>query len=71
MGLARHKGFEGEVGANVNRPVTPAMVSGWAPKTENINAAINDDSRISVTPYCSVVSIKSNAKAIPGSTLKE
>lgn len=33
-------------------PVTPAMVSGWAPKTENMKAAMNDASNTSATPYC-------------------
>lgn len=50
-------------------PVTPAIVRGWAPKTENINAAMKDEMRTSVTPYCWVVSIKSNEKAMPGRTL--
>lgn len=50
-------------------PVTPAMHNGWAPKTENMNAAINDDRSTSVTPYCCVVSMRSSENAIPGSTL--
>lgn len=28
-------------------PVTPAIHRGWAPKTENTKAAINDESRTS------------------------
>lgn len=46
------------------------MVKGWAPNTEKMKAAMNDDMRTSATPYCCVVSIKSNEKAIPGRTLK-
>lgn len=52
-----------------NLPVTPAMVRGCAPRTENTKAAMNEDRRTSETPYCWVVSIKSNEKAIPGRTL--
>lgn len=52
-------------------PVTPAIVKGWAPNTENMKAAMNDDMRTSATPYCWVVSIKSNENAIPGRTLDE
>ena len=51
-------------------PVTPAMHSGWAPNTEKMKEAINDDSRTSDTPYCWVVSIKSREKAMPGRTLR-
>jgi hypothetical protein len=32
-------------------PVTPAIVNGWAPKHEKINAAMKDDIRTSATPY--------------------
>ena len=51
-------------------PVTPAIVRGCAPKTEKMNAAMNEASNTSVTPYCSVVSIRSREKAIPGRTLR-
>jgi len=50
-------------------PVTPAIVRGCAPNTENMNAAMNVDKRTSATPYCCVVSMRSREKAIPGSTL--
>ena len=50
-------------------PVTPAMQSGCAPNIEKTNAAINDDSRTSETPYCCVVSMRSREKAMPGRTL--
>lgn len=46
------------------------MVNGWAPKTEKMNAAMNEDMRTSATPYCCVVSIKSREKAMPGNTLQ-
>lgn len=51
-------------------PVTPAIQSGWAPKNENMNAAMNDDKSTSETPYCCVVSMRSSENAIPGSTLQ-
>jgi hypothetical protein len=51
-------------------PVTPAIVRGCAPKTEKMNAAMNEANNTSVTPYCSVVSIRSREKAIPGRTLR-
>ena len=50
--------------------MTPAMVSGWAPKMENMNAAMKDERRTSATPYWFVVSIRSNENAMPGSTLR-
>ena len=50
-------------------PVTPAIQSGWAPKKEKMNAAMNEERSTSDTPYCCVVSIKSNENAMPGSTL--
>jgi hypothetical protein len=50
-------------------PVTPAMVRGWAPKTENTKAAMKDDIKTSETPYWLVVSMRSREKAIPGNTL--
>ena len=50
-------------------PVTPAMVSGCAPKMEKMKAAMKDDSRTSETPYCCVVSIRSSENAMPGKTL--
>ena len=56
---------------HVNEPVTPAIHNGWAPKTEKMNAAMNDESKTSETPYWFVVSIKSKENAIPGRTLKE
>ena len=52
-------------------PVTPAIVRGCAPKTEKMDAAMNEASNTSVTPYCSVVSIRSREKAIPGRTLRQ
>ena len=52
-------------------PVTPAMVRGCAPKTENMKAAMNEDIKTSATPYCAVVSIRSNEKAMPGKTLQK
>lgn len=36
-----------------------------------MNAAMNEDIKTSVTPYCWVVSIKSREKAIPGRTLHD
>lgn len=42
---------------------------GCAPKTENMKAAMNEAINTSATPYCSVVSIRSREKAIPGRTL--
>lgn len=51
-------------------PVTPAMQSGCAPKTEKMKAAMKEDSNTSATPYCCVVSIRSRENAIPGSTLE-
>ena len=45
------------------------MQRGWAPKTEKTAAAMNDDRRISVTPYSWVVSMRSNEKAMPGKML--
>lgn len=53
-----------------NPPVTPAIVRGWAPKTENMNAAMKEDISTSATPYWLVVSIRSRLNAIPGSTLR-
>jgi hypothetical protein len=50
-------------------PVTPAIVSGCAPKVENIKAAMNEDMRTSTTPYSSVVSMRSRENAMPGRTL--
>ena len=50
-------------------PVTPAMQSGWAPKTEKMKAAMNDDRSTSDTPYCCVVSMRSKENAMPGRTL--
>lgn len=52
-------------------PVTPAIQSGCAPKMEKIKDAMNEDNRTSATPYCCVVSMRSNEKAIPGNTLDE
>jgi hypothetical protein len=51
-------------------PVTPAMVRGCAPKTEKIKEAMKDEMSTSETPYFSVVSMRSNEKAIPGRTLR-
>jgi hypothetical protein len=51
-------------------PVTPAMVSGCAPRTEKMKAAMKEERSTSATPYCWVVSIKSREKAIPGRTLR-
>lgn len=50
-------------------PVTPAIVRGCAPKTENMNAAMKEDMRTSAMPYCWVVSMRSSEKAMPGKTL--
>ena len=50
-------------------PVTPAMHKGWAPKTEKMKAAMNEERSTSATPYCCVVSMRSRENAIPGSTL--
>jgi len=55
---------------SANAPVTPAMVNGWAPNTEKMNAAMNDDIKTSDTPYSRVVSMRSKENAIPGSTLE-
>ena len=55
---------------NSKIPVTPTIVRGCAPKTEKMNAAMNEASNTSMTPYCSVVSIRSREKAIPGRTLR-
>jgi len=52
-----------------NPPVTPAIVKGCAPNTEETNAAMKEDSKTSATPYWSVVSIRSSENAIPGRTL--
>lgn len=57
------------IDAGVCIPVTPAIVSGCAPNTENTNAAMNEDIRTSVTVYCCVVSIRSSENAMPGKTL--
>lgn len=51
-------------------PVTPAMQSGCAPKTEKTVAAMKDDKRTSATPYSCVVSIKSSENAMPGKILQ-
>ena len=51
-------------------PVTPAIQSGWAPNTENMKEAMNDERRTSDTPYCCVVSIRSRENAMPGNTLR-
>ena len=45
------------------------MQRGWAPKTEKMKAAMNEDKSTSDTPYCCVVSMRSNENAIPGNTL--
>jgi hypothetical protein len=50
-------------------PVTPAMVSGWAPNTEKMNAAMKDARRTSETPYWPVLSMRSRENAMPGKTL--
>jgi hypothetical protein len=39
------------VRAGINRPVTPAIHKGWAPKMEKIKDAINEERRTSDTPY--------------------
>ena len=50
-------------------PVTPAIVSGCAPKTEKMKAAMKEDMRTSDTPYICVVSMRSRENAMPGRTL--
>lgn len=60
---------ERRVGIERRTPVTPAIVRGWQPKTENTNAAMNEESKTSATPYWSVVSMRSREKAMPGKTL--
>ena len=70
MGPGVKKLVEFHMTINFKTPVTPAIVRGCAPKTEKMNAAMNEASNTSVTPYCSVVSIRSREKAIPGRTLK-
>lgn len=44
--------FVVELDLRVTIPVTPAMVRGCAPKIENTKAAMKEDNRTSVTPYC-------------------
>lgn len=51
-------------------PVTPAITSGCAPKTEKMNAGMKEANRTSSTPYFDVVSIRSSENAMPGRTLK-
>lgn len=53
----------------IDKPVTPAMQRGWAPKTEKTKDAMNEESRTSDTPYCPVITVKCKENAIPGRTL--
>ena len=53
----------------IDKPVTPAMQRGWAPKTEKTKEAMNEESRTSDTPYCPVTTVKCKENAIPGRTL--
>jgi len=45
------------------------MHNGCAPKIEKMKAAMNEDIRTSITPYCPVVSMRSKEKAMPGKIL--